>query len=77
MSTPKVCAHAIFLWVMNSSQQAIEGREVPGRASKICYSYSHLFHRSDMFQLRHFNEPISHLDESRRMNDLRSEKCAP
>ncbi len=49
MSTPKVCAHPIFPRVMNSSQQAIEGRQVPGQASKICYSYSHLFHRSVMF----------------------------
>ncbi len=74
-STPKVCAYPTFLRVMNSWQQAIVAKEVAAPTSKICYSYSHLFHRSAKFKWRHFNEPISYLDESRRMNDLRGDAC--
>jgi hypothetical protein len=58
-------------------QQAIAAREVPARPSKIFYNDSHLFHRSARFKWPHFNEPISHLDESRQMNDLIGDACAP
>ena len=75
MSTPKVCAQPTFLRVMNSTHQAIDATEVRDRASKIFYNDSHLFHRSARFKWRHFNEPISRLDETEQMNDLRGDAC--
>jgi hypothetical protein len=77
MSTPKVCAQPTFLRLMSSSQQAIASREVRVRVSKIFYIDSHLFHRIVMFKPLLFNEPISRLDESQRMNELRGETCVP
>src|SRR5579884_637424 len=71
MSTPKVCAHPVFLRVMSNSQQAIAMRGVPVRISKIFYNDSHLFHRNASRKWPHREEPNSRLDESQRMNELR------
>jgi hypothetical protein len=77
MSTPKVCAHAIFSRSMRSSQQAIAGREVLAPVSEIFYIDSHLFHRIATFHQALFEESISYLDESRQMNELRGDQCVP
>ncbi len=75
MSTPKVCAYAIFLRLVSGSQQAIAGMEVRGQRGKIFYCNSHLFHRTEIFLKAQFGEPTSRLDEIRRLNEGRRDKC--